>query len=84
LEARQIVARQGWTVGKLKTSDAILVVVRSALVLPLRSAYLFVGDLKEDADRQLNIAGTKFHIYLYQLGDDLECTELKHISYAVE
>ncbi len=84
MEARRIIARQNWTQGKFKTSDAILVVVRSSLSLPLQSSYAFVGELKEDADRQLNIAGPKYHVYLYQLGDDLECTELKHISYAVE
>ena len=77
-------ASQGWTQGKFKTAEAILVVVRSSLSLPLRSSYIFVGELKEDADRQLNIAGPKFHVYLYQLGDDLECTELRHISYEAE
>ena len=55
----------------MKTADAILVVVRSSLSLLLRSSYDFIGELKEDADRQLNISGQKFHIYLYQLGDDL-------------
>ena len=75
-----VIARQGWTQGKMKTADAILVVVRSSLSLLLRSSYDFIGELKEDADRQLNISGQKFHIYLYQLGDDLECTELKRIS----
>ncbi len=84
IEARRIMASQGWTQGKFKTAEAILVVVRSSLSLPLRSSYIFVGELKEDADRQLNIAGPKFHVYLYQLGDDLECTELRHISYEAE
>ena len=81
MEARRIISRQGWTQGKFKTADAILVVVRSSLSLPLQSSYTFVGELKADADGQLNISGPKFHVYLYQLGDDLECTELKHISY---
>jgi hypothetical protein len=84
IEARRILAQQGWTQVKMKTADAILVVVRSSLSLPLRSSYSFVGELKEDADRQLNISGPKFHIYLYQLGDDLDCTEFKHISYDAE
>jgi len=83
-EAKRVIAQQGWTQGKMKTADAILVVVRSSLSLPLRSSYDFIGKLKEDADRQLNISGPKFHIYLYQLGDDLECTELKHINYEAD
>jgi hypothetical protein len=83
-EAKRVMAQQGWTQGKMKTADAILVVVRSSLSLPLRSSYDFIGELKEDAGRQINISGPKFHIYLCQLGDDLECTELKHISYEAE
>ncbi len=84
MEARRIIAGQGWTLGRFKTADAILVVVRSGLSLPLRSSYSFIGELKDDAEHQLNIAGPKFHIYLYQLGDDLDCTALKHISYDAE
>ena len=80
-EAKRVIAQQGWTQGKMKTADAILVVVRSSLSLPLRPFYSFIGELKQDADTQLNIAGPKFHIYLYKLGDDLECSEMKHISY---
>lgn len=81
MEATRILAKQGWTRGKMKSVDAILVVVRSCLPLPLRQSYGFVGDLKNDADSQLNIAGPQFHVYLYVLGDDLECTQIKHISY---
>lgn len=84
VESRRIISRQGWTQGRFKTSDAILVVVRSGLILPLRSSYSFIGELKQDAEMQLNIAGPKFHVYLYQLGDDLECTQLRHISYDAE
>lgn len=83
-EARRIIAREGWTEGKMKTSDMILVVVRSELSLPLQSSYAFVGELKDDADRQLNIAGSNFHVYIYRLGDDLDCTELKHVSYKAD
>lgn len=84
LEARRVMAYQGWSEGKLKTADAILVIVRSSLTLPLRASYAFISELKEDAERQMNISGPNFHIYLYHLGDDLECRELKHISYRAE
>jgi hypothetical protein len=83
-EAKRIITQQGWTQGKMKTADALLVVVRSNLSLPLRSSYDFIGELKEDAERQLNISGAKFHVYIYQLGDDLECNELKHTSYGAD
>jgi hypothetical protein len=81
MESKRIIAQPKWSVGKFKTADAILVIVRSALFNPLQPNYRFIGELSEDADNQLNIAGPQFHIYLYQLGDDLECTQLKHESY---
>ena len=81
MEAKRVIAQENWTQGKFKTADAILVIVRSALFNPLRVNYRFVGELQQDAEGQLNIAGTNFHIYLYQLGDDLECTQLKHTSH---
>lgn len=62
MEARRLIAQQKWTVGKFKTADAILVVVRSALFNPLQANYRFIGELSKDADNQLNIAGPKFHI----------------------
>lgn len=84
VESKLIIAKQNWKIGKLKTADAILVVVRSALFDPLQANYRFIGDLSKDAENQLNIAGPKYHVYLYSLGDDLECTQLKHISYEAD
>jgi hypothetical protein len=49
MESKRIIALQKWTVGKFKTADAILVVVRSSLSNPLRSTYQFIGDLSKDA-----------------------------------
>ena len=56
MESKRIIALQKWTVGKFKTADAILVVVRSSLSNPLRSTYQFIGDLSKDADGQLDRA----------------------------
>lgn len=84
IEAKRIIAQQRWTLGKFKTADAILVVVRSTLSNPLQSNYGFIGELSEDAENQLNIAGHTFHVYLYALGDDLECTQLKHLNYEAD
>lgn len=84
MEARRLISQQGWVRGRFKTADAILVVVRSSLGHPLRSSYSFIGELMRDAESQLNISGSVFHIYIYDLGEDLECKELRHVSYPVE
>src|SRR5262249_5483062 len=60
----------------LRYAEAILVVVRSSLFNPLRSSYDSVGELKRDADNQLNIAGPKFHVYTYSIDDDLAVSQL--------
>jgi len=84
MESRRIVAKQKWTVGTLKDADAILVVVRSVLFNPLQATYRSLGKLREDAEGQLNISGPKFHVYIYKMGDNLQCTQLKHISYEAQ
>lgn len=84
MEARKILTRQGWSQANLRNADGILVVVRSMLFNPLNYSYRSIGDLQNDADTQLNISGVNFHIYLYQINDDLSVTQLKHISYKAE
>jgi len=84
MEARRILAKQGWTEGHPKTADIILVVVRSGLYNPLNSHYETYGEMKQDAESQLNIAGENFHIYIFTLGDDLDCTQIKHVSYKAD
>lgn len=82
MEARAVLARNGWiATTNWKTADAVLVVVRSALYLPLQSSYSSVCDLKENADQQLNIAGLNFHVYTFALNDDLSVTQRSHRSY---
>ena len=81
MEARAVLARQGWSQTNLRNADGILVVVRSMLFNPLSYSYRSIGDLQHDADTQLNISGENFHIYLYQINDDLGVTQLKHSSY---
>jgi hypothetical protein len=55
----------------------VLVVVRSELEMPLMGFYLSVAELKQDAETQLNIAGTNFVVYVFALDDDLRPTESK-------
>lgn len=85
MEARAVLARLRWSETKnWKTADGILVIVRSALPLPLRSSYESVCDLKQDADHQLNIAGPNFHVYLFDLNDDLSVVQKAHQSYEAQ
>ena len=79
--ARSIIVQKKWIETKPKMADLILVVVRSSLFNPLRFNYESFGDLKHDAESQLNISGPRFHIYLYRLDDDLQCTQEAHTSF---
>jgi len=82
MEARSIRQRNKWTEATdVRTADAILVVVRSSLSNPLNDRYDSLKELEKDADNQLNIAGPKFHIYLFQLKSDLSVSQVKHTSY---
>ena len=81
MEARSIMREQHWTEVSLRNAEAILVVVRSAIYEPLKFTYDCVKDLKQDADFQLNISGTYFHVYVYSFNDDLSINSIKHIYY---
>jgi hypothetical protein len=81
MEAREVLARLGWSQTNLRNADGILVVVRSMSFNPLSYSYRSIGDLQRDADTLPNISGENFHIYLYQINDDLSVTQLKHSSY---
>jgi hypothetical protein len=82
MEAREVLRRQGWTgTTNLRQADAILVVCRSGLSWPLNSSYNSIRELDDDADSQLNISGSNFHIYVYRINDDLSVDEIKHINY---
>jgi hypothetical protein len=82
MEAREVLQRQGWTeTTNLRQADQILVVCRSGLSLPLNSSYGSIKELDKDADSQLDISGSNFHIYVYRINDDLSVDEVKHIHY---
>lgn len=65
---------------KPRHAETILVVVRSALLNPLNRQYDSFGELRADADKQLNIAGPNYHIYRYSMDDDLQVTQIEHVS----
>ncbi len=58
----------------------VLVVVRSGLFMPLQINHGSFGELRRDADRQMNAAGRNFHIYLYLMNDDLRVTQDQYVS----
>jgi len=68
----------------LKRADRVLVVVRSSLSDPLNYSYETVCELRTDAESQLNIAGPKYHIYIYSVDDELRASELSHKSFAAD
>ena len=82
MEAREVLRRQSWSeTSNLRQADGILVVCRSMLIYPLSSSYNSIKELDEDADSQLNISGSNFHVYVYRINDDLSVYEVKHIHY---
>ena len=79
IESRKVLARQGWTeTTNLRQADGILVVCRSGLNWPLNDSYRSFKELNDDADSQLNISGSNFHIYVYKLNDNLSVEKIAH------
>ncbi len=82
MEAREVLWKQGWTeTTNFRQADGILVVCRSGLLWPLNSSYDSIKKLNNDADMQLNISGSKFHVYVYRINNDLSVSEVEHIHY---
>jgi hypothetical protein len=82
--ARRILAEMYLSEVPLKRADRVLVVVRSSLSDPLNYSYETVCELRTDAESQLNIAGPKYHIYIYSMDDELRASELSHKSFAAD
>ncbi len=49
--------------------------------MPLAGFYSSVAELKEDAEMQLDIAGSNYVVYMFALDDDLRPTEVRRIAY---
>jgi len=85
IEARKILAQQGWTeTTNLRQADGILVVCRSGLNWPLNDSYRSFKELNDDADSQMNISGSNFHIYVYKLNDNLSVEKVAHKSFPAD
>ena len=81
MKAREIRLKMHWQEVEPKNADYILVVVRSELFYPLQMSYDSYGELEDDAENQLNISGSNYHIYIYYLENDLSVTEIDHKSF---
>ena len=85
IKAREIKNQNGWLEVDPQQADYILVVVRSNMeFFPLSSTYDSYGELSEDAENLPNITGSNYHIYLYELKDDLSANEVKHNHFEAE
>lgn len=84
MEAREIRIRQGWLEADYTHADALLVVCRSMLLNPLMHGYGSIEDLDRDTENQLNIAGSNFHVYIYQINADFSVSQIKHLHYPAE
>ena len=78
MKAREVRYQMKWQEVLPKCVDYILVVVRSGLSFPLQMRYDSYNELKDDAENQLNISGSNYHIYLFYLEKDLSVTEVDH------
>jgi hypothetical protein len=85
VEARALLVKNPtWRRSSLRDARAVLVVVRSGLSNPLRIGYESLCELRDHADRQLNIAGPEFHVYVYALDDDLIPAQRDHVKYPAD
>ena len=81
-EARLVMQKQGWgQATNPAQASGILVVCRSGLSYPLNSSYKNIKELDEDADSQLNISGSNFHVYIFNLNGNKTVSEAQHIYY---
>ena len=68
IEARRIMRRNGWQEASFRQADFILVVVRSMLWSPLTEYYENIEQLRSDASSQMNISGSNFVVYIFDIG----------------
>lgn len=85
IEARKVLARQGWTeTTNLRQAAGILVVCRSGLNWPLSDSYSSFKELDDAANSQLNISGSNFHIYVFKFNDNLSVDKINHRSFPAD
>lgn len=83
-EAEAILQNGGWQRVPAAQAASVLVVVRSEQVLPLSSSYDSLQALEEDAHRQPNLTGPRFHVYVFGRHAEIALKQVKHVSYDAE
>jgi hypothetical protein len=77
-KAREIMKQRRLSKVPLNGASEILVIVGSVMDDPLDEEYDSVCDLMEDADRQFNMVGPDFHLYFYEMNENLEAKQISH------
>jgi hypothetical protein len=62
----------------LKHADAVLVVLRSTLLNPLRTSYSCPCDLRRETSARAAFTGQKVHLYVYAVDDNLRVRRVAH------
>lgn len=84
-EARKVIQKKGWIeTTNSEQATGILVVCRSGLSYPLNFSYKNIKELNEDANMQLNITGSNYHIYIFRMSGNRTVTEDQHIYYPTD
>lgn len=81
VEARNILVQNNWVESNLRDADFALVVVRSMLRNPISSFSDDIFEIEDEADRQLNISGSNFVVYIYALDENLRPTLVQQTDY---
>jgi len=84
MKAREMLLRTGIPEVSLRAAYRAVVVVRSGLFNPLMGVYSNIFELEQDADRQLNIAGPRYHVYVFDLDEDFRPTQVSHDSFQAD
>ena len=85
LEARRVMRKLRWAeVISPREANTFLVVCRSGLYYPLNARYDSFKELKRGAEFQMNISGSRFHVYSFTVLEDGSVMEVGHRSYAAE
>ena len=65
-------------------NNEILVVCRSNLNYPLDRTYSSIDALDRDADSQLNITGSYFHVYAFSINSDGSVTQKRNKKFKAD
>jgi len=83
MEAQSVMRANNWTQGyDPRQSDGVLVAVRSSRFWPLADQYENLDTVRNAAEWNEQHDGYSFHVYLYQINQDLSLSQIAYESYA--